>query len=316
MRTDADIIWTFFSRNPVTTKWEVKPHARQAFFEFMASWSIYVNDPKRYGWRQTLPDVPKPTYHEVEVPCTQEQRDWLQRLSADQKTGQMDMFGGGSALNAIQRTKLSQVAKGFVYVKGSDGKANKLYRDADPGRTLVGADGRAERIESNKAAVTARIVCDEANNGAQVLVWTVFDAESTLVKEAIERDAAMYGGCSSMEVLTGKTSEVERLRILEDFRSGKVRVLISRASMLGYGMNFQCCSAMVFSGWTDSFESLYQAVRRAYRHGQTESVRVYFPVVRELEGDMLENIQRKEFEFEKSIAEMEESYIRVLTNKQ
>lgn len=289
MRTDADIIWTYFTRNPVTTKWEVKPHARQAFFEFMSSWSIYVNDPKRYGWRKSLPDVPQPTYHEIDVPCTAEQREWLQRLTADQKTGQMDLFGGGASLNAIQRVKLSQVAKGFVYGKDGD------ERTVTP-------------VRSEKPWAVADIIEKEYAIGSQVLVWTVFDAESTIIfNELLARKTP------GVAVLTGKTKEADRLQILEDFRNGKIRVLISRASMIGYGMNFQCCSAMVFSGWTDSFESLYQAVRRAYRHGQTEAVRVYFHVVRELEGDMLENIQRKEAEFERSISEMEKSYIRCLT---
>jgi hypothetical protein len=85
---------------------------------------------------------------------------------------------------------------------------------------------------------------------------------------------------------------------------------VSRARMLGFGMNFQHCTAMIFSGWTDSFEDLYQAVRRAVRHGQSQSVRVYFPIVRELEGDVFENVQRKQVEFERAIAEMETSYLR------
>lgn len=285
MRSENDIIWTYFTRDPATQKWMVKPHARQAFFEFMSSWSIYVNNPKAYGWRLDQPEIPKPIFTEVEVPCTAEQREWLQRLTADVKTGQMDLFGGGESTNTIQRTKLSQVAKGFVYVNGDD-------------------DRTVQRIDSRKPAVTADIVLREYERGAQVLVWTVFDAESSILSEHLD----LIG--DKMTVLTGDTKDAERLRILEDFRSGKVRVLISRASMLGYGMNFQCCSAMVFSGWTDSFESLYQAVRRAYRHGQKEAVRVYFPVVRELEGDTLENIQRKEREFESAIAEMELCYIK------
>lgn len=285
MRSEGDIIWTYFSRDPVTTKWMVKPHAKQAFFEFMSSWSIYVNDPKTYGWRHDVPDVPKPVYHEVEVPITHEQREWLQRLTADIKTGQMDLFGGGESQSVVQRTKLSQVAKGFVYGNG-EGET----------RTIC-------KVKSEKPAATAKIIKQEYDGGSQVLVWTVFDEESTIL-------AGELSGSVDFALLTGATKEADRLRILEDFRSGKVRVLISRASMLGYGMNFQCCSAMVFSGWTDSFESLYQAVRRAYRHGQTEAVRVYFPVVRELEGDTLENIQRKEREFETSIAEMEKCYIK------
>ena len=307
MRTEADIIWTFFTRNPVTTKWEVKPHARQAFFEFMSSWSIYINDPKRYGWRQTLPDVPKPIYHEIDVPCTAEQRAWLQRLTADQKTGQMDLFGGGGGLGVTQRNKLSQVAKGFIYVKGSAGGDNADFAEIDEERTPATGAGKAERVNSHKPDAVRDIVLRESDAGNQVIVWTVFDEESTILVGLME--GRVSGG---LGVITGKTSESDRIRILNDFRAGRVRVLISRASMLGYGMNLQMASAMVFSGWNDSFESFYQAVRRSYRHGQTERLRVYLPIVRELEGDVWENVQRKEAEFERSIAEQEECYIKAM----
>lgn len=39
-------------------------------------------------------------------------------------------------------------------------------------------------------------------------------------------------------------------------------------------------------------------------------MRVYFPVIRELEGETLANVQRKEAEFERSIEEMELNYIK------
>jgi hypothetical protein len=79
-------------------------------------------------------------------------------------------------------------------------------------------------------------------------------------------------------------------------------VLVTRAKMLGYGMNLQMCGAMVFSGFNDSFEDVFQAVHRAVRHGQTKAVRVYFPVVRELEGDTLDNLDRKRAEYAASVA--------------
>ena len=67
---------------------------------------------------------------------------------------------------------------------------------------------------------------------------------------------------------------------------------------------------MVFSGWSDSFVRWFQAIRRAYRYGQTRSLRVHVPVIPELEGDQLDNIFRKQREHELSVKEMEENYIR------
>lgn len=283
MRSENDIIWTFFTRDPETQEWTVKPHARRAFFEWMSSWSIYVNDPKRYGWRRGQKDVPAPEYFTVPIKITDAQRAMLDEIAVDETTGQGDLFGGESK-GIQERSKLSQIAKGFRYVKH-------------------GAGRRVERVESLKPARILRILKEELKRRAQVLVWTVFDEEVEILREAL----APIGGVVSY--LTGETPEDERQRILHDFEDGKVRILVSRPRMLGYGMNFQFCGAMVFSGWTDSFEDLYQAVRRAYRHGQQESVRVYFPIVPELEGDVFDNICRKEAEFERAIAEMEEAYI-------
>ncbi|MHC5540143.1 DEAD/DEAH box helicase family protein, partial [Singulisphaera rosea] len=58
MRSEGEILWTYFTRDPKTHRWTVRPHARAAFFEFMAGWSIYVRDPRRYGWRAGMEPVP------------------------------------------------------------------------------------------------------------------------------------------------------------------------------------------------------------------------------------------------------------------
>lgn len=116
MRTEQDIIWTFFTRDQKTHRWAVKPHARAAFFEFMSSWSVYVNDPKRYGWRLGQPDVPKPDYRIVEISATPEQLDLARTAAANVQTGQMSLVPPNET-NVIQRLKLSQIAKGFRYRK-------------------------------------------------------------------------------------------------------------------------------------------------------------------------------------------------------
>lgn len=279
------IIWTYFTRDSKTHRWTIKKHARAAFFEWMSSWSIYVRDPRKYGWRLGTAAVPEPDYFHHDIPMTDEQRSLVMEINSDPKNVSEEnvgtMFAG--EMNAIAATKLSQAAKGFVYTKV--------------------AGQRVRPVESNKPAAVAKIIRDEAATGHQVLVWTVFDAESDILADRLE-------GLAGVEVLTGKTSEADRVAILDRFRRGETRVLISRAAMLGYGMNFQFVGAMVFSGWSFSYESFYQAVRRAYRHGQTRRVRVHIPVVRELEGQMWDAIGRKQTQHEEAVAEMEANYVR------
>jgi hypothetical protein len=62
-------------------------------------------------------------------------------------------------------------------------------------------------------------------------------------------------------------------------------------------MNWQHCSRMVFVGLTDSFEQVYQAIRRCWRFGQTRPVDVYF-IASELEGAVVANLRRKEQAFD------------------
>lgn len=288
MRTEGDIIWTFFSRDEKTQKWTVKPHAREAFFRFMSTWSIYINNPKAYGWRLDHPDVPEPEYIVHHIEPTLEQIQEQQRLTANRKTGERKLYTdeGGSA---VQRLHLSQIAKGFRYLKGQQGK----YR----------------RIPSEKPWVVASLIGEEIDAGYQVLVWTVFDAETELLVEGLRE---CRGPMESVAVLRGGTPDAERVRILEEFRHGRIQCLISSAQMLGYGLNFQFVRSMIFSGWNDSFVQWYQAIRRAYRDGQKYALRVHIPCIELLEGDMLDNIGRKGELHRESIAEMERNYIAVL----
>src|SRR3990167_11402603 len=59
LRNEGEILWTYFSRDKYGT-WSVKPHAREAFYRFMASWSIYLRDPKDYGFNDILATLPPP----------------------------------------------------------------------------------------------------------------------------------------------------------------------------------------------------------------------------------------------------------------
>jgi len=68
-------------------------------------------------------------------------------------------------------------------------------------------------------------------------------------------------------------------------------------------MNWQHCARMGFVGLSDSFEQFYQAVRRCYRFGQKRQVEVHI-FSAESEGQVLENIKRKEMQHHKMSREM------------
>lgn len=273
LRTEQDILWTFFSRDK-HGEWRVKPHAAQAFYQFMASWSIYVRNPASFGWQDILATLPDPDLREYTLEMTDTQRELMYGFLHAKNRGLLV----DDRLGLQERSKLSQLAKGFLY---------------DPKR-------QAARIESVKPAFVADLVRKDVADGRQVLVWTVFDAESEILAELL--------GDLDVATLHGSMSDGARADALDRFRAGDVAVMISKPSLIGYGLNFQHCRSMVFSGFDDSFERLYQAIRRCYRYGQTETVRVHIPYIPELEGLMLSNVKRKQVQFDQDAAIQERHY--------
>lgn len=281
LRDEGEILWTFFKRDK-DGNWKVKQHAEAAFYRFMAGWSIYLNDPKNYGFQDHLKDLPDPLIEEYRIEMTPEQRSFA--LTDNDRSRRAQLFVDRAKLTMPKRIELSEVAKGFVYSK----------------------EGTA-RIPSLKPAFVADLVRrDVVHHELQVLVWTIFDEESTIIAEQLQSETF------TVEILTGKTKEVDRLEIIERFRTGETDVLISKASLLGFGLNFQNCGSMVYSGFNDSFEEHYQSIRRAVRYGQTKQVKIHIPYVPELEGVIWDNVKAKQERFLEGIAMQEAAYIEAM----
>jgi hypothetical protein len=115
------------------------------------------------------------------------------------------------------------------------------------------------------------------------IVWCDLNAEGDALTAAID-GAVQISGADDAE-----TKE----RRLHDFAHGKIRVLVSKPSICGFGLNWQHCRRMAFVGVTDSFEAYYQAVRRCWRFGQTMPVDVHVFASNQ-EGAVVQNLRRKE----------------------
>lgn len=61
---------------------------------------------------------------------------------------------------------------------------------------------------------------------------------------------------------------------------------------MGFGLNLQVCTQMVFSSLQDSYEEYHQAVKRANRYGSTRPLNVHIPFTA-IELPMIENVMRK-----------------------
>lgn len=149
---------------------------------------------------------------------------------------------------------------------------------------LGGIGGRASVRRQTLDARIAR-AAELAEGDEQWIIWCGLNDEARGAAELID-------GAVNVE---GSWSPDEKAGALEQFQDGVIRVLVTKPSIAGFGMNFQNCSRMVFLGLSDSYESYYQAIRRCWRFGQIEPVEVVI-VVSELERQIADNVRRKERE--------------------
>jgi hypothetical protein len=151
---------------------------------------------------------------------------------------------------------------------------------------LGGITSRAKLSRMAKCDRTTKpaFICDLIASwpDESTLVWCKYNDEQDMLAETIP-------GAASID---GSTPPEERQRIVDDFKAGRVRVLISKPKILGFGLNLQICTRQVFSGLQDSYEEYYQAVKRSNRVGSTRPLNVHIPIT-DVERPMVENVLRK-----------------------
>ena len=153
-----------------------------------------------------------------------------------------------------------------------------------------------ERISARRSTINERAHRAAALVNAskeQWIVWCNLNGESNRLKKLIP---------DSVEVVGADTPEYKE-KSIEDFVSKKTRVIISKASMFGHGLNLQGCHNMAFVGISDSYEEFYQALRRCYRFGQKKTVNAHV-IIADTEGAVIQNLKRKEKDMENMSAEM------------
>jgi hypothetical protein len=162
--------------------------------------------------------------------------------------------------------------------------------EGEPAKTL------SQRQKARRETVAERVAaCAEIVNATDepFLVWCDLNIESEMLTKAIPGAVQVKG--------SDKTSHKEKAAV--DFREGRIRVLVTKPLIYGWGLNWQHCANMAFVGLSDSFEQVFQAIRRCYRFGQTRPVNVYM-ITSSREGATAENIKRKEDDFKRMVAEM------------
>lgn len=139
------------------------------------------------------------------------------------------------------------------------------------------------RRDSISARVDAAVQIVEQEPAEAWLIWCHLNAEADAIEKRLSKSLQVKG---SQPVET----KVERLL---GFKRGQPLYLVSKPSIAGHGLNYQHCARVIMTGLTDSFEELFQAVRRCWRFGQARPVEVYL-IASELEGAVVANLHRKD----------------------
>ena len=177
-----------------------------------------------------------------------------------------------------------------VESKGTELIDGQIMMFAPVGKTLL--ERRSARRNSLEDRVARAAEIANATE-EQVLVWCDLNSESKALTAAI-RDAVEVEGSMSLE---------EKENGITGFLRGERRVLVSKPSIAGFGINAQNAHIEIFVGLSDSFEAYYQAVRRCWRFGQDHPVDVYI-IISDAEGAVKENIQRKQRDAERMTDEL------------
>ena len=134
----------------------------------------------------------------------------------------------------------------------------------------------------NRAKIAADLVT--ADNEPWV-IWCDTDYEADALLGALR-------GVECVGEVRGSHAPERKEATLEAFADGTTRVLITKPSVTGFGLNWQHCARTVFVGRSFSYEAWYQAVRRFWRFGQAREVQVHL-VVAEGEDSIARVIDRK-----------------------
>lgn len=224
-----EIIALFFTQDGNTThSWRLKGHAREAFWQWMAQWSVAIRRPSDLGYDDNgfiLPDLN------------------IESVLVDAVTPQ------GYLLPVVARTLEEQ------------------------------RQVRKATLDDRVAAIAEMVNASDE----PWIVWCDYNYESEAITRAIP-DAVQVTGSDSADYKTDA---------LSGFSDGRIRVLVSKPSIAGFGMNWQHCCHVIFAGVGHSYEQWYQAVRRVYRFMQERPVQVYM-VHSHNDGAVVENLWRKE----------------------
>lgn len=161
--------------------------------------------------------------------------------------------------------------------EASDVKGGDLFGNIDVSATSV------HGIKRITAEARAKSVADVVMSDHEPwVIWCDTDYEAS----------ALIAILDGAQEVRGSHSPEQKEKALRAFADGSIRVLVTKPSICGFGLNWQHCARTAFVGRSFSYEAWFQAVRRFWRFGQTRPVDVHL-IVAEGEDAISRVIDRK-----------------------
>lgn len=166
-----------------------------------------------------------------------------------------------------------------------------VERDGQARMFIESRSGLSEAAKIARSAINpltrkAKEIVDSFPEDHFILWHHLEDERKTLNR--LFKDTPGYG-----DMYGSQDWEVREKRII-DFTKGDLKILATKPSISGVGCNFQKhCSKCVFVSITDSFNDIYQAIKRIYRfYNPAQEVDVWFLYTPE-QYPIVQNIKRK-----------------------
>jgi DNA modification methylase len=131
------------------------------------------------------------------------------------------------------------------------------------------------------------------SNDDQWIVWGLKNSETDTICKLLDNSVNVQGS----------DSPEYKAKHLNGFAKNEFKTLITKTSIASFGMNYQQCHQMVFMSYDFKFEAFYQAVRRCFRFGQQNKVKVHI-LIPESQLNVRETILNKEKQHFERISEM------------
>lgn len=142
--------------------------------------------------------------------------------------------------------------------------------------SATGMHARKRETAQARAKIAAEIVAAEPSE--PWVVWCDTDYEADAIMGELFEAHGAIGRAGGIYEVRGSHSVEKKESALFGFADGSVRVIVTKPSVCGFGLNWQHCARTVFVGRSFSYEAWYQAIRRLWRFGQKRPVECHLIV--------------------------------------